>query len=159
MKLAGEIVKPAWAPVPVTGIVSGEFPALLTMLIEPLTAPTAVGANFAVSVAVSEGFSVVGVVTPLIVKPAPAADTLEILTAAVPVFVNTTCLSADVPVAMVPKLRLVGLALNWPVGVELPVPLRGTATVGFVESLLVMLRLPVALPLAVGEKVTATCAD
>lgn len=40
-----------------------------------------------------------------------------------------------------------------------PVPLNATLTVGFTESLLVTAKLPLLVPLAVGEKVTPTCAD
>lgn len=129
------------------------------MEIDPVILPAAAGANDTVSVTLCDGLSVVGVVTPLVVRPAPAVVTVEILTAAFPVFVKRICFSADVPVATVPKLRLVEFALNWPVAAEVPVPLRGTLIVGFVGSLLVMLKLPVALPAALGVKVTTTWAD
>lgn len=44
-------------------------------------------------------------------------------------------------------------------GAVLPVPFRGTVTAGFVGSLLVMFRLPAALPDVAGEKVSTTWAD
>lgn len=40
-----------------------------------------------------------------------------------------------------------------------PVPVKGTFTVGFAGSLLVMLMFPLTLPAAVGENVTTAWAD
>jgi hypothetical protein len=126
------------------------------MAIDPALLPPAVGAKETDRVTLSDGLTVVGVATPLVVRPAPTVVTAEILTAAFPVFVKRICLSAELPVATVPKLRLVGLAVSWPVALEFPVPLRRTLVVGLAGSLLVMLKFPVALPTAVGEKVTRT---
>ncbi len=154
LKLEGDAVKPAWAPVPLTLIFAGEFAASLTIVIDPVMLPRLVGANETVSATFCDGLIVVGVGTPLVVKPAPAEVTLEIFAAAFPVFVKMICFSADVPVATVPKLRLAVFAVNWPVVAVVPLPLRETPIVGFVGSLLVMLRVPVALPAAVGEKLT-----
>jgi hypothetical protein len=155
LKVAGERLNPGAAAVPVTGIVSGEFPALLTIEIDPVMLPDADGEKAAPSVTLSDGVRVAGVVIPVSVRPVPAALTLVMLTDAVPVFVITTCLVLVVPVPIVPKLRLAGLALNCPVAVEVPVPLRATVTFGVTGSLLVMARLPVALPATAGVKVTA----
>ena len=44
-QVAGETERPAWAPVPVSEISKGESVASLTMVIVPLVAPAAVGAN------------------------------------------------------------------------------------------------------------------
>lgn len=76
-----------------------------------------------------------------------------------PVFVKTTCFAAELPVATVPKLMLFGLALSWPVAAVVAVPFIGMVIVGLVTSLLVMLKLPVAVPAVVGEKVMTTWAD
>ena len=45
LQLAGETDRPAWAPVPVSEISKGESVASLMMVIAPLVAPEAVGAN------------------------------------------------------------------------------------------------------------------
>jgi len=50
------------------------------------------------------------------------------------------------------------LALNCPTCAVVPVPLKVTFTVGFVESLLVIARLPLTVPTAEGWKVTAMVA-
>src|SRR5208337_3029772 len=101
LKLEGDAVKPAWAPVPLTLIFAGEFAASLAIVIDPVILPTPVGANEAASVTFCDGLIVVGVATPLVVKPAPTEVTLEIFTSAFPVFVKTICFSADEPVATV----------------------------------------------------------
>lgn len=49
------------------------------------------------------------------VKPVPAIVAWEILTAAVPVFVNVTLWVKVVPVATFPKLKLEGFAVRTPV--------------------------------------------
>jgi len=147
-------LRPACAPVPLSAIVNGDPLALLVTTTEPVTLPTAAGAKLTVSVAVWEGFSVAGAVSPLTANPAPLGEMLEICTTAFPVFVRVTCCVGLLPIATLPKLRLVGLALNCPVGAALPVPLKGILSVGFVGSLLTMAMLPLAAPAVVGENVT-----
>lgn len=159
MKLLGAIDSPACAPIPVIAIFSGEFAALLTTVIDPVTLPPVVGANDTFSGTRSAGLRVPGTSTPLVVRPAPSTVMDEIVTPEFPKFVNTICCSALVPVATDPKLTLFELAFNWPVAVLVPVPLSATFIVGFAGSLLAILKLPVALPAAGGEKVTATWAD
>jgi hypothetical protein len=132
---------------------------LLAIEIDPLMLPADEGAKVASSVTLWDGLRVAGAVTPDSFSPATPVDTLEMLTAALPVFVTTTCLELVVPVPMVPKLRLAGFALSCPVAVELPVPLNGTVIDGFTGSLLVMPKLPVAAATDAGVKVTASCAD
>jgi hypothetical protein len=63
------------------------------------------------------------------------------------------------PSTTLPKLKLAGVIVNPGCAVVVPVPLRGTVSVGFVGSLLVIVRLPLMLPDAAGEKVKPTCAD
>lgn len=140
-------------------MVKGEFPASLTIVMDPVSLPAAFGENDAVRTTLSDGESVAGAATPLIVRPAPTAVALEILTAALPAFVTTICFSVELPVATFPKLRSPGFALSWPVATMVPLPLRGTTSVGFAGSLLVMTKLPVVLPAAVGEKVATALID
>lgn len=68
----------AAVPVPLSDIVNGDPGALLVTVTEPVTAPVAVGANLTDSVDVAEAFKVVGVVTPLAVKPVPVTVSAEI---------------------------------------------------------------------------------
>lgn len=132
---------------------------MLTILIDPERLPDCAGSNVAVKVALCEGFKLMGKFTPLMARPAPLADMLEISTAALPEFVKTICFLLEVPVPTVPKLRLLGLALNCPIAFELPAPVKGTVIVGFAASLLVMTRLPVVWPVPVGVKVMASVTD
>lgn len=159
LKLVGVTLRPACAPVPLKLIVIGDPLALLVITIDPLTLPPAVGAKFTLSVTVSEGLSEAGAVIPLNVNTGPLGEILEICTAAFPVFVSATCCVELAPTATLPKLRLVELALNKPVGAALPVPVKGTFRVGFVGSLLTIAMLPLTGPVVVGENVTVTCAD
>lgn len=158
-KLAGVTLRPACAPVPLSAIVKGDPLALLVITTAPVTLPVAAGAKLTLSVVVWEGFRVAGAVSPLTANPAPLGVILEICTAAFPVLVTVTCCVGLLPIATVPKLRLVGLALNCPLGAELPVPLKGIFSVGFVGSLLTMAMLPLAAPAVVGENVTVAWAD
>ena len=125
---------------------SGDPLALLATVMLPVTAPVAVGANFTARVAVCEAASVAGEVTPLTLKPAPAAVMLVICTVAVPVLVSVIFCEVLLPVDTVPKLRLVGFATNCPVAVVDPVPLRVTFVVGLLGSSLVIAMFPLALP-------------
>ena len=159
MKVVGETLSPACAPVPLKAIVNGELDASLVSVTEPVTLPAAVGAKATVSVAVCEGFNVAGVVMPLTENPVPVALTAETCTAALPVLLTTTCPLVFLPTATVPRLKLAGFALNRPVAVLDPVPLSGTLSVGVVGSLLVIAMFPEALPADVGENVTVACAD
>src|SRR5215467_7587435 len=68
-----------------------------------------------------------------------------------PVFVTVSDRDWLLPTVTLPKLRLVGLDPSAP-GVT-PVPVRGMVRVGL-EALEVMVTEPVALPAAVGVKVT-----
>ena len=110
LKLAGETVNPGCTPTPLTGIVSGEPGASLVTVTDPVTLPAAVGAKVTDKVAVADGFSVAGAVTPLTETPVPVAATAEMFTAAVPEFVKTTCFTEFAPVFTFPKLKLLWLA-------------------------------------------------
>ena len=152
-KLAGEMFRPDCTPVPLTGMVRGDPFALLVTVTLPVTLPAAVGRKTTFRVVVAEGFNVAGVVIPDTEKPVPVTEMLEIFTAAVPVFVKTTCLVALEPVATLAKLTEVGLACNCPTGEVDPDPLRFTVTVGVLGSLLVIVTLPETAPEAVGWNV------
>ena len=112
LKLPGVTLRPVCAPVPLRAIVMGDPLALLTIAIEPLALPVAVGTKFTLSVTVSEGLRAAGAVSPVTENPVPLGVILEICTAAFPVFVMATCWLEVAPVATLPKLRLVELAVN-----------------------------------------------
>jgi len=159
LKLAGLTVKAACTPVPLSGIVKGDPVPLLVTVTVPATAPTTVGANVTDKVAWLEAFRVAGTVIPLAVNPAPETVTPVICSDPVPEFVRTICFTELELVPTFPKLRLLRLACKFPVGTAVPAPLRGTVSVGFVASLLVMERLPVAAVAVVGLKDKDTAAD
>lgn len=100
-----------------------------------------------------------GAVSPLTVNPAPLGEIWETCTAAFPELLSVTCSVEFAPIATLPKLRLVELAVNCPLGAALPVPLKGILSVGFVGSLLTTAMLPLAAPAVVGENVIVACAD
>ena len=159
LKLAGLTVTAACTPVPLSGIVRGEPVPLLVTVTVPVAAPTAVGANVTDRVAWPEGFTVAGTVMPLAVNPVPDTVTPVICRDPVPEFVSTICFTELELVPTFPKLKLLALACRFPVGVAVPVPLNATVSVGFVGSLLVMERLPVAAAAVVGLKDKDTGAD
>ena len=62
-----------WVPTPVMEMVVGELGALLLMVIVPFALPALVGANCALNEVPWPAASVMGVVSPLMLKPAPEA--------------------------------------------------------------------------------------
>jgi hypothetical protein len=72
------------------------------------------------------------------------------VTEAVPVLVRVRVLLAGAPMAMLPKLRLLGVIWRWD---WMPMPVRGAA-MGRVDSEVARLRVPVRVPDWVGMKVT-----
>ena len=90
LKLAGLIVNPGCTPVPLSAIDSGDPDALLVTDTVPDAFPAVVGANLTDRVTWLDAGTVVGVVTPLTVKPVPVTPTPVICTELVPVFVTTT---------------------------------------------------------------------
>jgi hypothetical protein len=157
LKLAGETLRPACAPVPLRFIVSGDPGASLVTFTVPVAFPGVVGANFTLSVAACPVFNMAGVVKPLTVNPVPAATTLEICTAALPELVNVILCAALLPVATVPKLRLVVLAVNLPAGAAVPVPVNPITSAGPLPLLAIVI-VPVALPILAGANFTASVA-
>jgi hypothetical protein len=73
---------------PLMEIASGEFGALLTSEIEPVTFPAVPGANTTLNAVLWPGGIVIGSVSPDVLKPAPVTAALEIVTLAVPPFCN-----------------------------------------------------------------------
>jgi len=149
-KLAGAMLNPGCAPVPVSGTVSAELVALLVTVTPPDALPPAVGVNTAFRVAVAAAFNVKGTVIPFTVNPAPLAAMLEIWTAAVPVLLKMMGFVALLPVLTLPKLTDVGFACNCPNEDVDPVPLSETFIVGVAGSLLVIDNVPLAAPVTVG---------
>lgn len=80
---------PVPVPLRLTGTV-GLVDALLLTVSVPVAAPTAVGANFTLSVTVCFGFNVIGNVAPDTVKPVPLIVAELIVSADVPVEVTVT---------------------------------------------------------------------
>lgn len=80
-------------------------------------------------------------------------------TGTVPEFLSVIVCEALFPTETLAKLKLAGLAVNWPTGAVEPVPVSETDTVGLVGSLLVRVTLPGTAPEAVGAKVTVTGTD
>ena len=136
------------APEPLRPIVSGDPGALLVTETVPVALPLAVGANVTLNELLAPGFKVAAV-KPLSAKPAPEMLAAETDTGAVPELVSFTDADALLPIRMLPKLRLVGLAESAPC---VPVPLSATERVGFV-AFVAIVTLPAALPAAVGAKV------
>jgi hypothetical protein len=116
----------------------------------PVALPAVVGENFAVNDVLCPAFSVIGVVRPVMLNPAPDAVPDEIATLAVPEFVRVTLTEPLAPTSRPPKLMLPGFAVRFPCT---PVPLSAIDTVGLL-AVLVIRMLPEAAPTVVG----ANCA-
>jgi len=134
-------------PVPLKGMVSGEFCPLLMIEMLPLALPADVGANWALKVVLSPAPSVSGVLNPLMLKPVPDAVPCEIVTLPDPEFVNVIDCAPLLPTATDPKLTLDGLAPSWP---SIPVP-DNAIVAGEPGALLTIEIPPVSLPTADGE--------
>ena len=128
----------------------GEFVALLSTVMLPVTLPTAAGANATFSVTDWLEAKIVSAVTPVVLNPVPTAVTPEIVTFELPAFVSVAFKEPVFPTVIFPKSRLVVLALSRYVA-EIPVPLRPTE-VGEVDALLTIETLPDAAPTEVGRK-------
>ena len=73
VKFGGVAVKVsvAAAPVPLRGIVIGEFGALLVSVILPVALPVDVGEKFALNVVFFPALIVIGTLSPVMLKPVP----------------------------------------------------------------------------------------
>src|SRR5580658_3291410 len=132
-------------------MLSGEFEAFDTTDKLPLTAPALVGVKVAVNVTLWLVVSVIGKVNPLTEKTAPVTFAWVMVTEDAPVLVRVSDKFVLVLTWTLPNARAVGLAPSAP-GVT-PVPESGMLKLGF-EPFEVTLTLPLAAPLAVGEKST-----
>jgi hypothetical protein len=151
LKLAGvaESDGVAAVPVPLSGTAVGEFGALLVILTLPVRLPAVVGANCTVNVVVAPAGTVAGVASPLTLTAPALSPFCEIVSDAVPVFVNVKLWDFVCPSTSLPKLKLAGETV-YPACV--PVPLRATPSDGF-DALLAMVIDPVAPPEEVGVNV------
>ena len=138
-------------PVPDKGIVNVGFEAVEVIVTLPLAAPVAVGANLTESVADCPADRVIGVVMPLTLNTVPLAETCEIVIEVAPVLVSLSVKVELLPTTILPKLRLVGVAVNAPGAT--PVPVSAIVNVGF-EALDVIVTVPVRAPLVVGANET-----
>jgi hypothetical protein len=141
----------AAVPVPlrVTTVVPPVVELLLTVIL-PLADPVAVGRNCTCSVTAWFGFSVTGRLPLTIVKPAPEIAAEFTVTGDVPVDVNVNDFVAEEFTVTLPKLNEVALNESCGVVAAAPVPLRDTVVVLPLAELLLIVRLPVADPVAVG---------
>ena len=99
---------PGVTPVPESGMVRLGFAPFEAMLMLPLTAPLAAGANSTVKDVLCPAFSVSGRVSPLRRKPLPVAVAVEIVTAVPPELVNVSESDFELPTCTAPKLKLEG---------------------------------------------------
>jgi hypothetical protein len=155
LTLVGAIVNLGWVPVPLRATTTGEADALLVIAMLPLLAPGDAGENIALKEAVCPPASVMGEDKPLMLKPAPEATALEIVTLALPEFVRVAIDDWLLPTRMFPKLMLSGLAERVPCS---PVPLSAIS-VGELEALLTSETLPEAIPAAVAPNFTTRLPD
>src|SRR5712692_6052894 len=145
----------ACTPVPLRARVRGEPGALLVMETLPLALPVAAGEYVAVNEVLCPGLRVSGAVMPLMVNPVPDTLAAEMVTLAVPEFVNVIGTGALLPTSTLPKLTLAGLGVSCPCT---PVPAREMAA-GELVALLVTLTLPVTLPVTPGANNTFSVTD
>jgi hypothetical protein len=138
-------------PVPDNGIVKVGFDAVEVIVTLPLTAPADGGVNETLKLALWPAVNVTGAVIPLRPNPVPLVTTLDIVTLVLPVFVTVSDKVLLFPTCTLPKPRLVGFDPSAPAAV--PVPDNGIVSVGF-DPFEVMVTLPLAAPVDVGEKAT-----
>jgi hypothetical protein len=125
----------------------------------PAAAPGAAGSNCTSSVTDWLGFKVAGNETPEIVNPAPVRVPDLIVTGAVPVDVNVRGCVDAVSTVTLPNVKLAALIVNCGLGTAVPVPLRLTTAVLFVDESLWILSWPASAPVLVGSKCTFTVTD
>lgn len=106
------VVKLDCTPVPVIEIVAGELVALLATVTLPVTLPVDVGAKVTFKAAVCPGARTVPEDTLRALNSAPEVLTPEIVTLELPEFVRVTPRVLVAPVSILPKPKLVGLALS-----------------------------------------------
>ena len=153
LRLAGFIANwPTDVPFPESTTVKLETSALEVTTKLPLIVPVLCGANCTPKVKLCPGTSVNGKLNPLTLKPAPEAEAWVMITSDWPEFFNVSDCVPLLEVCTLPKLRLEGLGVSSPGPAA--VPDKAMLKDGF-EPLLVMTRLPVSVPVAVGANLTA----
>jgi hypothetical protein len=150
----GLIIALQAAPVPASITVAGEFPVVLLIVTLPLAAPAAFGANAAFRVRLCPAFNVTGELPPVTAN-GPETPTELTVTPPDPLFETVMdCAALELLTGSVPKLKLLGEIVRFPgVGVETPVPVRFT-TEGEFSAVLLIVKLPLAAPDALGLKIT-----
>jgi hypothetical protein len=135
-------------PLPLTGMVSGEFGASLISETKPVTVPGAVGVNTALNVALLPDAITVGMLRPAILKLLPEILTREMVTLLFPVLLSLMVCELVSPMTTAPRPALAGVADKRP---STPVPLSPIVKLGS-AALLVIVMLPVATPVVPGAK-------
>ena len=156
VQLKAAVCAMSCTPVPDNAMLAGELVALLATLTLPVRLPEEAGAKVTLRVTAWLGVKVVPEVTPLALKLAPEAVTLERVTFEFPVLVKLALSKLLLPKFTLPKLRLVGFAVSRKVAVT-PVPLRAIVR-GELGALLTSETVPVTLPAALGVKTTLNVA-
>lgn len=119
---------------------------------EPVVAVVVDGLKTTLNMVLCAGAKVIGVLTPVRLRPEPLTPICEIVAGLFPVLVTVTVLLAELPTLMLPKLSEEGFNESVLVAAT-PVPLQPT-TVAELEALLVRLMLPLAAPVACGANWT-----
>jgi hypothetical protein len=155
-KLFGFAVSWPCTPVPASATDAGDPGALLTIEIEPVAPPAAVGLNTAVNDAVLPAVMLIGIDPPVMLKPAPDATACVTVSVALPEFVNETVSVPVPPTATFPKLTFAGFSVScaWP---AVPVPLSAIVS-GDPGRLLAIEMLPLVAPAVVGANFTPNVA-
>ncbi len=125
---------------------------MLATVTLPERLPVVAGSNDTLKEVDCPAATVSGSVKPVALNPAPLSLVADMDTLELPVFVTVTLCFVLVPVAMLPKLSEVGLAVSWRMG-ETPVPARAT-TSGELAVLFTSVRLPTTLLAEVGVNPT-----
>jgi hypothetical protein len=139
-------------PLPLTGTISGEWGALLPILIVPAALPVTAGENRTVKATEWPGVTVAGNVGPPMLNPVPLTAACDRIKSAFPESLIVRVCVFDTPTATTPKLTLAGTA---EICGCIPTPLSATGKVGLL-ALLVTAMLPVAMPMEVAAKLTLT---
>ena len=121
------------------------------MLTLPLAAPLVVGEKSTVKEVLWPAFNVKGKVSPLRLNPLPLAVAAEMVRLDPPELVSVSDKLELLATCTLPNARLVGFAASVPCAT--PVPESGIVKLES-EAVEVMLMLPLAAPLVVGEKST-----